>query len=81
VKRVGLPQATRYSLRHGYGTLLIAQGGRQRFVADQVGHRDPGFTMRIDVHSAKRTAHVAMVRLGAAMPRANVVLTEQARTP
>lgn len=52
VKRAGLlaPAPTLHSLRHGFGSMLIAGGTDVVFVAGQMGHANPTITLRIYAH-------------------------------
>jgi len=47
--------------------MLMAQEAAPRFVADQLGHRDPGLTLRVYTHSLKETRSVEMERLAQRM--------------
>jgi integrase len=66
-KKAGLPKVRSYALRHGYASMLIAQGEDVRLVADQMGHRDPGLTLRVYAHALKKNRTDAMSRLGQRM--------------
>src|SRR3990167_6431659 len=49
-KRAGLPRYTLHELRHTFASILIAQGELPTFVAHQMGHADPGVTMKVYAH-------------------------------
>ncbi len=49
-KRAGLPRYTLHELRHTFASILIAQGELPTFVASQMGHADPGVTMKTYAH-------------------------------
>jgi integrase len=77
VKAAGLAPATPYALRHGHATMLVALGENPRTVADQLGHRDPSFTMKTYVHTARHTRSAVMAKLGRLMLASNTDLTTQ----
>jgi integrase len=41
-----LPGVTQHELRHTYASILIGQGADVTYVAQQMGHADPGITLR-----------------------------------
>lgn len=45
VKRAKLRGVTFHALRHTFASMLIAQGEDLVFVADQLGHSKPAFTL------------------------------------
>ncbi len=49
-KRAELPKYTLHELRHTFASVLIAQGELPTFVASQMGHADPGVTMKTYAH-------------------------------
>lgn len=49
-KKAGLPNYTLHELRHTFASILIAQGELPTFVASQMGHADPGVTMKTYAH-------------------------------
>jgi integrase len=50
-----LPEGlTLHSLRHTFASLLVALGEDPRYVMSQLGHTDPGFTIRVYTHSMRR---------------------------
>ncbi len=57
VKSAGLEQVTFHVLRHTFASLLIDQGRDPVFVADQLGHADPGITMRTYAHLFRAARH------------------------
>ena len=55
VKAAGLPTARTdnngmHALRHFYASVLLEGGASIRALADYLGHRDPGFTLRVYAH-------------------------------
>ena len=63
-KRAGLrPSIGLHSLRHSFASLLIDQGENPRYVADQLGHSSPSFTLEVYAHCFKKTSDRAMGRL------------------
>lgn len=49
---VPLPDGlTPHGLRHTYASILIALGKNPRYVMGQIGHTDPGFTLRLYTHA------------------------------
>ena len=52
---VPLPQGlTPHKLRHTFCSLLVALGTDPGVVMDELGHTDPGFTLRVYRHSMRR---------------------------
>jgi len=52
-----LPQPlTPHKLRHTYASLLVALGTDPGATMDQLGHTDPGFTLRVYRHGMRRDA-------------------------
>jgi integrase len=52
-----LPEGlTPHKLRHSFASLLVALGNDPRYVMGQLGHTDPGFTLRLYAHSMNRDA-------------------------
>ena len=45
---------TPHGLRHTYASILVALGEDPRHVMEQIGHTDPGFTLRIYTHGMRR---------------------------
>ena len=45
---------TPHSLRHTFASLLIAKGEDQAYCMGQLGHTDPGFTLRVYTHQMRR---------------------------
>ena len=68
-KRAGIPSYTLHELRHTFASILIAQGELPTFVAKQMGHADPGVTMKVYAHlfEAQESADAARARLQDAM--------------
>jgi integrase len=76
---VPLPDGlTPHKLRHTFASILVALGVDPGSVMDQLGHADPGFTLRVYRHSMRRDA-AAKQRLralvGVAEPQPRVELT------
>lgn len=46
VDRAGVTEVTLHELRHTFASILIGQGMDVTFVADQLGHADPGITLK-----------------------------------
>jgi integrase len=51
-----------HSLRHGYASLLIADGLDVVFVSRQLGHADPGVTLSVYAHLFARAKHALAAR-------------------
>ncbi|MDQ6729303.1 MAG: tyrosine-type recombinase/integrase [Actinomycetota bacterium] len=52
---VPLPERiTPHKLRHTFASLLVALGVDPGSVTDQLGHTDPGFTLRVYRHGMRR---------------------------
>lgn len=47
---LGEPRPTLHTLRHGFGSMLIAKGTDIAFVSRQLGHANPGITLSIYTH-------------------------------
>ena len=62
-----LSEVSFHVLRHTFASILIAQGRDVAFVAQQLGHTDPGFTLRTYIHlfNAAKQSHAARERLDA----------------
>ena len=43
-----------HGLRHTFASLLVALGKDPRYVMGQLGHTDPGFTLRLFTHTMRR---------------------------
>jgi len=53
-----LPEGlTPHKLRHTFASILVALGVDPGSVMDQIGHADPGFTLRVYRHTMRRDAH------------------------
>jgi integrase len=46
-KAAGVTEVTLHELRHTFASILIGQGFDVTFVADQLGHSDPGITLKV----------------------------------
>jgi integrase len=49
-------------LRHGFGSLLLAQGENVVFVSGQLGHKDPRITLGIYSHEFNQDAQLEQAR-------------------
>jgi integrase len=68
VKRAGLQAPGRlslHSLRHGFASLLLAEGMNVVFVSRQLGHANPTITLGVYAHLFERADHAAAARGGA----------------
>jgi integrase len=67
--RAGIPSFTLHELRHTFASILIAQGELPTMVAKQMGHTDPGLTMKVYAHlwEAQESTDKAREKLQAAM--------------
>jgi len=67
-KRAKLPEYTLHELRHTFASILIAQGETVSLVAHQMGHADPGVTLKVYAHlfDAQENVQLARDRLQAA---------------
>jgi integrase len=62
VRRAGLQAPGRlslHSLRHGFASLLIAEGMNVVFVSRQLGHANPTITSGVYAHLFERADHAA----------------------
>jgi integrase len=65
VKRAGLQapgKLTLHSLRHGFASLLIANGLNVVYVSRQLGHANPSITLEVYAHLFERADHAATAR-------------------
>jgi integrase len=65
VKRAGLQAPGRlslHSLRHGFASLLIAEGMNVVFVSRQLGHANPNVTLSTYAHLFERANHAVAAR-------------------
>jgi integrase len=65
VKRAGLQAPGRlslHSLRHGFASLLIAEGMNVVFVSRQLGHANPTITLGVYAHLFERADHATAAR-------------------
>lgn len=53
---------TLHSLRHGFASLLIANGLNVVFVSRQLGHANPSITLEVYAHLFQRADHAATAR-------------------
>jgi integrase len=54
-EEVPLPEGlTPHKLRHTFASILVALGVDPGSVMDQIGHTDPGFTLRVYRHGMRR---------------------------
>jgi integrase len=60
-----------HSLRHTYVSLLIDQGEKARYIADQVGHSSTRLTEDLYAHVFKAAKRDAMLKLESAIPYSN----------
>jgi integrase len=67
--KAGLPDYTLHELRHTFASILIAQGELPTLVAKQMGHADPGVTLKTYTHlwQEKESIETARERLQEAM--------------
>jgi integrase len=56
VRSAGVEHLTPHGLRHVFASLLLQSGAELLFVARQLGHRDPSFTLRQYSHLLPRTS-------------------------
>jgi integrase len=68
-----LPMAGLHSLRHGYVSLLVAQGEDIGYIADQGRHHSTKLTHDVYRHVLSRTRVDAMRRLGAVFPPSSII--------
>lgn len=61
VRRLGLPSAHIYDLRHDHATYLVADGVDYRTLSDRLGHSSPAFTISTYVHAAVKAQEHAAV--------------------
>jgi integrase len=64
-----------HSLRHGYASLLIAEGLDVVFVSRQLGHADPGVTLAVYAHLFARAKHAVAARSALEASYAAMALT------
>jgi integrase len=65
VRRAGLQAPGRlslHSLRHGFASLLIANGLNVLYVSRQLGHANPTVTLGVYAHLFERADHAAAAR-------------------
>lgn len=63
--KAGIPRYTPHELRHTFASILISQGRSLPFIAEQMGHSDPGITLKTYAHlyDAKEELKEAQERL------------------
>lgn len=66
VVRAGFPNLRIHDLRHTAASLMIKAGAPAQFVANQLGHDDPAFTMREYVHWFKEQNQEIVDKVNAA---------------
>jgi integrase len=65
VKRAGLQapgKLTLHSLRHGFASVLIANGLKVVYVSRQLGHANPSITLEVYAHLFDRAEHATSAR-------------------
>jgi integrase len=65
IKRAGLEapgKLTLHSLRHGFASLLIANGLNVVYVSRQLGHANPSITLEVYAHLFERADHATAAR-------------------
>ena len=63
VKRAKLRGVTFHALRHTFASMLIGQGEDPVFVADQLGHSKPAFTLNTYAHLFRAARHARQARI------------------
>lgn len=66
-QQAGLPWLTFHGLRHGYGSLLAAQGVHPRVAMELMGHSQLSLTMEIYTHVAPELAREAAEKIDRAL--------------
>ena len=56
------PVGSRFTLRHGFASLLIANGLNVVYVSRQLGHANPTITLGVYAHLFERADHAAAAR-------------------
>ena len=56
VRAVGITRLTPHTLRHVFASLLLQRGAELLYVARQLGHRDPSFSLRQYAHLMVRSS-------------------------
>lgn len=62
-RRAGIPRHPFHALRHTAATLALRSGVSARALADRLGHRDPGLTLRVYTHVLQEQAREAALPL------------------
>jgi integrase len=76
VQQAGVRGAGRlslHSLRHGYASMLIGSGLDVVFVSRQLGHANPGVTLKVYAHLYGRREHADRARAALSVNYAAVV--------
>jgi integrase len=76
VEQAGVRGAGRlslHSLRHGYASMLIGSGLDVVFVSRQLGHANPGVTLKVYAHLFSRHEHADRARAALSITYAAVV--------
>lgn len=76
VEQAGVRGAGRlslHSLRHGYASMLIGSGLDVVFVSRQLGHANPGVTLKVYAHVFARREHADRARAALSVNYAAVV--------
>lgn len=61
-EKIGLPDYSLHEFRHTYVSILISQGETPAFIAKQVGHASPSFTLERYAHLFDREANITRAR-------------------
>jgi integrase len=61
-KKADIPDYTLHELRHTFASILISQGEIPTLVAHQMGHADPGVTMKVYAHLFESQENVDRAR-------------------
>ena len=62
VERSKVKGVTFHALRHTFASMLIGQGADPVFVADQLGHSKPSFTLNTYAHLFRAARHARQAR-------------------
>jgi integrase len=62
LNRDGEPKLRFHDLRHGFASMLIAQGGNVAWIAHQLGHASPTTTLNVYAHVFAGEEHAARQR-------------------
>jgi integrase len=75
LERAGLPPMRWHDLRHGFASMLIAQGRSDVFVAGQLGHANANITRSIYGHLFDQSEHAERMRADLEAAYGNVLET------